>query len=56
MTNELTLNCNSVKTDNMAVTAEKEAFHFLCNECDEHAEVIVLRKDIPKLIKFLQEH
>ena len=56
MSDKLALNCNSVPTDTMTVTAEKEAFHFMCEQDDYNTEIIVLRKDADKLIKFLQEH
>ena len=56
MSEKLILNCDSVPTDTMTITAEKEAFHFMCEQDDYNAEIIILRKDIHKLIKFLQEN
>ena len=56
MSKKLILNCDSVPTDAMTITAEKEVFHFMCEQDDYNAEIIIVRKDADKLIKFLQEH
>ena len=54
--NKFEINCSSIDTDRMTIIAEKEIFSFVCFDSDDISEITVLRKDIPELIKFLQEN